>query len=136
MKSTVRILLAATLLNVADNSESNGQVAAHAGKHHMDAGILSVLVVNHNVINSNAILTDGDSFEFAAVEAQTLVFLLAEDHWLTVFKCNITLVYQIYHIAPFASGIQEVVLPIFWLSKHIPLTPYAKRIFGPGCSID
>lgn len=58
------------------------------------------------------------------------------DFYIDSTRSNITLVYQIYHIAPFASGIQEVVLPIFWLSKHIPLTPYAKRIFGPGCSID
>ena len=58
------------------------------------------------------------------------------DFYIDSTRSAITLVYQIYHIAPYACGIQEVVLPIFWLSKHIPLTPYAKRIFGPGCSID
>lgn len=36
----------------------------------------------------------------------------------------------------FACGIQSVVLPIFWLSKHVPLTPYAKRLFGPGSYIE
>ena len=51
-------------------------------------------------------------------------------------RSTITLVYQVYEIASYAEGIQEIVLPIFWLSKHIPLTPYAKRIFGPACSID
>ena len=45
---------------------------------------------------------------------------------------NITVVYGLYEIAPYACGIQSVVLPIFWLSKHAPLTPYAKRLFGPG----
>ena len=51
-------------------------------------------------------------------------------------RSTITLVYQVYEIASYADGIQEIVLPIFWLSKHIPLTPYAKSLFGPGCSID
>ena len=51
-------------------------------------------------------------------------------------RSTISLVYQVYEIASYADGIQEIILPIFWLSKHIPLTPYAKRLFGPGCSID
>lgn len=51
-------------------------------------------------------------------------------------RSTITLVYQLYEIASYADGIQEIVLPIFWLSKHIPLTPYAKSLFGSGCSID
>ncbi len=51
-------------------------------------------------------------------------------------RSTITLVYQVYEIASYADGIQEIVLPIFWLSKHIPLTPYAKSLFGSGCSID
>ncbi len=51
-------------------------------------------------------------------------------------RSTITLIYQVYEIASYADGIQEIVLPIFWLSKHIPLTPYAKELFGPGCSID
>jgi hypothetical protein len=49
---------------------------------------------------------------------------------------SITVVYSLYEIAPYACGIQSVVLPIFWLSKHVPLTPYAKRLFGPGCSVE
>ena len=44
----------------------------------------------------------------------------------------IVLVYPLYEIACYASGIQSVVLPIFWLSKHIELTPYAKELFGEG----
>lgn len=48
----------------------------------------------------------------------------------------IIIYYGLYEITPYCCGIQEVVLPIFWLSKHVPLTPYAKRIFGPGCSIE
>ena len=49
---------------------------------------------------------------------------------------SISVLYGLYEIASYAFGIQEVVLPIFWLSKHVPLTPYAKRIFGPGCSVE
>ena len=44
---------------------------------------------------------------------------------------NITVSYDLYHIQPYACGIPSVVLPIFWLSKHVALTPYAKRLFGP-----
>lgn len=49
---------------------------------------------------------------------------------------SITVFYSLYEITPYACGIQAVTLPIFWLSKHVPLTPYAKRLFGPGCSVD
>ncbi|MBR4230165.1 MAG: DUF3298 domain-containing protein [Bacteroidales bacterium] len=49
---------------------------------------------------------------------------------------NITVVYSLYEITPYCCGIQSVVLPIFWLSKHVPLTPYAKRLFGPGSSLE
>lgn len=49
---------------------------------------------------------------------------------------GIIVYYGLYEITPYCCGIQEVELPIFWLSKHVPLTPYAKRLFGPGCSIE
>ncbi len=51
-------------------------------------------------------------------------------------RSTINLSYGLYWITPYCCGIQNVVLPIFWLSKHVPLTPYAKELFGPGCSID
>ena len=44
--------------------------------------------------------------------------------------------YGLYEIAPYACGIQSVYLPIFWLSKHVPLTAYAKKIFGPDSYIE
>lgn len=44
---------------------------------------------------------------------------------------GIIVYYGLYEITPYCCGIQEVVLPIFWLSKHVSLTPYAKRLFGP-----
>lgn len=45
---------------------------------------------------------------------------------------GITVIYGLYEIQPYACGIPSVELPIFWLSKHVDLTPYAKRLFGPG----
>ena len=47
----------------------------------------------------------------------------------------ITAVYNQYSVQPYACGQLYVHLPIFWLSKHIPFTPYAKEIFGPGSSL-
>ena len=49
---------------------------------------------------------------------------------------SIIVYYGLYEITCYACGIQEVVLPIFWLSKHVPLTPYAKRLFGPDSYIE
>lgn len=48
---------------------------------------------------------------------------------------SIIVYYGLYEITCYACGIQEVTLPIFWLSKHVPLTPYAKRLFGPDSYI-
>ena len=47
----------------------------------------------------------------------------------------ITAVYNQYSVQPYACGPLYVQMPIFWLSKHIPLTPYAKEIFGPDASL-
>ena len=60
---------------------------------------------------------------------------IPEDFLIDSTRSTIILVYQIYEVAPYACGIQSIVLPIFWLSKHIPLTPYAKELFGEGCSL-
>ena len=54
------------------------------------------------------------------------------DFFVDSARNNITVSYDLYHIQPYACGIPSVVLPIFWLSKHVALTPYAKRLFGPG----
>lgn len=53
------------------------------------------------------------------------------DFYIDSTRSAINFVYQLYEISPYCNGIQTVVLPIFWLSKHIPLTSYAKAIFGP-----
>lgn len=42
---------------------------------------------------------------------------------------TITVVYPLYSVAPYACGIQSVVLPSYWLAKHIPFTPYGKELF-------
>ena len=48
---------------------------------------------------------------------------------------SITVTYSLYDIQPYACGIPSIVLPIYWLSKHVELTPYAKRLFGSGSYI-
>ena len=74
------------LLHVADHADGHGEVAAHAGQHHVDAGVFGVLVVDHDVVHRDAVLADGHRFQATAVEAQTLVLLLAEDHGLAVLE--------------------------------------------------
>lgn len=58
------------------------------------------------------------------------------DFFLDSTLSTINVVYGLYHIAPYACGIQTVVLPVFWLSKHLRFTPYAKRLFGPGSYVE
>ncbi|MBO4581659.1 MAG: hypothetical protein J5701_05155 [Bacteroidales bacterium] len=43
----------------------------------------------------------------------------------------ITAIYNIYSVQPYYCDMLFVKMPVFWLSKHIPLTPYAKQLFGP-----
>ena len=52
----------------------------------MDAGVFGVLVVDHDVVHRDAVLANGHRFQAAAVEAQTLVLLLAEDHGLAILE--------------------------------------------------
>lgn len=56
---------------------------------------------------------------------------LPDDFFIDSTRSTIVLVYQPYEIACYACGVQYITLPIFWLSKHLELTPYAKRLFGP-----
>lgn len=68
-------------------------------------------------------------------EMFTNEFPVASDFYIDSTRSTITLVYQIYEIACYAAGSQEVVIPIYWLSKHRDLTPYAKNLFGKGSSL-
>jgi hypothetical protein len=70
--------------------------------------------------------------EFREIERMPMPsnFLIDSD------RNNITVDYALYEITPYACGIQSVVLPIFWLSKHVSLSPYAKRLFGPESYIE
>ena len=62
--------------------------------------------------------------------------IVPDNFFIDSTRSVINVVFQQYDITPYACGIQTVSLPIFWLSKHIPLTPYCKELFGPGCSLD
>ena len=40
------------------------------------------------------------------------------------------------HVQYPICGTLEVIMPVFWLSKHIPLSEYAKELFGPDSYIE
>ena len=63
-------------------------------------------------------------------------FPLTDNFFIDSTRSTITLVYQQYDIAPYACGLPSVVMPIFWLSKHTELTPYAKKLFGKGSYLE
>ena len=60
---------------------------------------------------------------------------VADNFFIDSTRSTITLVYQQYDITPYACGLPSVVMPIFWLSKHTELTPYAKKLFNKGSGI-
>lgn len=108
---------AARMIHLADlvDTTNFGEVVVRA---------IEDLVVNQTVrecLYNEELLEDG--------------FPVSTDFYIDSTRSTITLIYQVYEIAPYACGPQEVVLPIFWLSKHRELTPYAKEIFGEGCSL-
>ena len=49
---------------------------------------------------------------------------------------TITFVYPLYDIAPYACGIQSVVVPVNWLASHVNLTPYGKEFFSNNAIAD
>jgi hypothetical protein len=69
--------------------------------------------------------------EFVDVERMPL----PRNYTIDSARNSIIVYYGLYEITCYACGIQEITLPIFWLSKHVPLTPYAKRLFGPDSYI-
>ena len=56
--------------------------------------------------------------------------IVPDNFFIDSTRSTINIVFQQYDITPYACGLQTVVLPIYWLSKHTPLTPYAKKVFG------
>ncbi|MGX8712056.1 MAG: RsiV family protein [bacterium] len=60
---------------------------------------------------------------------------MPENFFVDSARNSITVLYGLYEITPYCCGIQSVVLPVFWLSKHAPLTPYAKKLFGSEASL-
>jgi hypothetical protein len=62
--------------------------------------------------------------------------IVPDNFFIDSTRSTITVVFQQYDIAPYACGLQSVVMPIFWLSKHRELTPYAKKLFGKGSYLE
>lgn len=128
---------------------------AHAAHGMYTARNVIIDLDTRNIVHLSDLLTDTDALHKVIVRAiedldvnkdvrevlyleneQLTALPIPDDFLIDSTRSVITLVYQVYDIACYAAGMQFVDLPIFWLSKHIPLTPYAKELFGPGCSID
>ena len=62
--------------------------------------------------------------------------IVPDNFFIDSTRSTINIVFQQYDITPYACGLQTVVMPIFWLSKHVELTPYAKKIFGKGSYLE
>jgi hypothetical protein len=60
---------------------------------------------------------------------------MTENFFIDSTRSTINVIYDLYHITPYCCGVQTITLPIFWLSKHLKLTPYAKQLFGPDSFI-
>lgn len=56
-------------------------------------------------------------------------FFVPDVFYIDSTRSAIVLIYQVYDIACYASGPQEVTLPASWLAEQHLLTPYAKSIF-------
>lgn len=56
--------------------------------------------------------------------------IVPDNFFIDSTRSTINIVFQQYDITPYACGLQTVVVPIYWLSKHTELTPYAKKLFG------
>lgn len=134
------------------NSESYGAGAAHGlytantltvDKHTGRVVHLDDLVTDTNLLceavaraiqdlDVNTDVRECLFYEFIDVDRMPM----PTDFFIDSDRNGIVVSYGLYHITPYACGIPSVVLPIFWLSKHVPLTPYAKTIFGPDSYIN
>lgn len=93
-------------------------------------GEVIVRAVNDLVVNKDVLDCMFDEYKTADRIAVPDNFIIDST------RSTITLVFQQYDIAPYACGLPSVVLPVFWLSKHLELTPYAKKLFGKGSYLE
>ncbi len=71
--------------HIADDTDGNREMRrCHVGKHHVEARVFEGLVVDEDILLSDAVLANGDHFELVTVQADTFVAVLAEDQGLTV----------------------------------------------------
>ena len=71
--------------HIADDADGDREMRrCHVGEHHVEASVLDGLIVDQDVLLSDAVLADGDHFELVTVQADTLVTVLAEDQRLTM----------------------------------------------------
>ncbi|MBP5326484.1 MAG: DUF3298 domain-containing protein [Bacteroidales bacterium] len=120
-----------------------------------DVRYLTIDLSSGNVIHISDLVTDTARFRIAIASAihdldvnkdvrdclyeeerDAIIMPEYYNFYIDSARNGIYVEYGIYEIAPYACGIQTIFLPIFWLSKHVPLTPYAKKLFGPDSYIE
>ena len=89
-------------------------------------GEIIVRAVEDLVVNHETLLKLNDSYKASGR------LPVPSNYYIDDTRSCITLVFQPNTIAPDSCGQQQIILPIFWLSKHTPLTQYAKNYFGEG----
>ncbi len=89
-------------------------------------GEIIVRAVEDLVVNHETLLNLNDSYKASGR------LPVPSNYYIDDTRSCITLVFQPNTIAPESCGQQQIILPIFWLSKHTPLTQYAKNYFGEG----
>ena len=73
-------------INVADHTESNGEtiVVTHQGEFQLQSVVLAVSIVNENIVNGTAILTNLNHLQSEALLYQTELIVLAEYQLFTM----------------------------------------------------
>lgn len=89
-------------------------------------GEIIVRAVEDLVVNHETLLNLNDSYKASGR------LPVPDNYYIDDTRSCITLVFQPNTIAPDSCGLPQIILPIFWLSKHTPLTQYAKNYFGEG----
>lgn len=89
-------------------------------------GEIIVRAVEDLVVNHETLLNLNDSYKASGR------LPVPDNYFIDDTRSCITLVFQPNTIAPESCGLPQIILPIFWLSKHTPLTQYAKNYFGEG----
>ena len=76
-------------------------------EHHVDTCVLFFLVVNEDILFSDAVFADCDDFKLVAVETQTFISLLTEDERFAVFELHLHIVADVLACDVFVNAVRE-----------------------------